>query len=93
MTSLALGSACGGSVADDSARCDDVRQQILIALETNIENGVLLPTAIPCGADGIANRPDYFDPRVSAENVAYLQGAFGDACDELASTCGYDVEL
>jgi hypothetical protein len=95
MTSLVivvLGSACG-SLAGDSARCDDVRQQILAALQNNIESGVLLSTAIPCGPDGIANHPDYFDPRVDASNVQYLQGAFENACDELASSCGYDEDL
>jgi hypothetical protein len=89
---VALGSACG-SLAGDSERCDDVRQQILAALQTNIESGILVSTAIPCGEDGIANRPDYFDPRVSVGNVTYLQDAFGDACDELASSCGYDQDL
>jgi hypothetical protein len=88
---VVLGSACG--IVGDSERCDDVREQILTSLESNIELGVLLPSAIPCGADGIANRPDHFDPRVDASNVQYLQGAFGDACDELASACGYDQDL
>jgi hypothetical protein len=88
---VALGSACGGSV--DSARCDDVRQQILAAREANIENGTLLYTAIPCGEDGIANRPDYFDPRVAVGDVELLQSEFGNACDELALACGFDEDL
>jgi hypothetical protein len=86
-----LGSACGGNV--DSARCDDVRQQILDAREANIEDGVLLYTAIPCGEDGIANRPDYFDPRVSVGDRQRLESEFGNACDELALACGFDEEL
>jgi hypothetical protein len=30
---------------------------------------------------------------VDASNVEYLQGAFGNACDELASACGYNEDL
>jgi hypothetical protein len=74
----------GGAVPD---RCVDTREQILSALQTNIEIGVLIPSAVPCGDDGVENRPDYFDPRVPASSVGMLQDAFAAACAELESRC------
>lgn len=70
-----------------SDECDDVRGQILDALESNVSAGVLLATAIPCGEEGIANRPDSFDPRVRPEDVEYLQDAFANACEKAEAAC------
>jgi len=63
----------------DSA--NDVKGQIMEALEDNVESGVLVSTAVPCGDDGVASRPDSsFDSRVRAQDVDYLTGAFANAC-------------
>lgn len=62
----------------DSA--NDVKGQIMQALETNVESGVLVSTAVPCGEEGVASRPESFDSRVRPQDVDYLTGAFANAC-------------
>jgi hypothetical protein len=63
----------------DSA--NEVKDEIMSALEENVNRGVLVETAVPCGEDGIANRPDAsFDSRVEADGVRRLSGDFANAC-------------
>jgi hypothetical protein len=57
---------------------DRARSQILVALESNVERGVLAPSAVPCGGE-LA-----FDPRVTPSTTAYLTGAFHNACDKFS---------
>jgi hypothetical protein len=45
-----------------------------------VQSGNLIGSAVPCGPDGIANRPDSFDSRVSQENVEKVSGQFANAC-------------
>ncbi len=61
---------------------NDVKGQIMEALRDNVERGVLVDSAVPCGADGIANRRDSFDSRVDAEGVEQLSGDFANACSQ-----------
>jgi hypothetical protein len=79
---LALGTSAvlAAFASNRYAAANDARDQITRALRTYVDNGVLVGTAVPCGEDGIANRPDSFDSRVSPDNVAYLTGAFANAC-------------
>jgi hypothetical protein len=61
---------------------NDVKGQIMEALRDNVERGVLVDSAVPCGEDGIANRRDSFDSRVDAEGVEQLSGDFANACSQ-----------
>jgi hypothetical protein len=80
---LALGTSAvlAAFASNRYSAANDARGQIMRALRTNVNNGVLVGTAVPCGEDGIANRPDSFDSRVTQENVDYLTGAFANACN------------
>jgi len=77
--------ACAGEYNDD--QCIDIRDQIVAALTENVNKGVLVPTAVSCGPDGVANNRDSFDPRVQAADVEYLQEAFRHACAEFLDNC------
>jgi hypothetical protein len=63
---------------------NDARDQIMNALQDNVNRGVLVGTAVPCGANGVANQPNSFDSRVKAEDVNYLTGAFANACSRFS---------
>jgi hypothetical protein len=63
---------------------NDARNQIMSALQDNVSRGVLVGTAVPCGANGVANQPNSFDSRVKAEDVNYLSGAFANACSRFS---------
>ena len=67
--------------------CVDIRAQIVAALTENVNKGVLLPDAVSCGPDGVANRRESFDPRIPPGDVEYLQGAFRNACAEFLDNC------
>jgi hypothetical protein len=67
--------------------CIDIRAQIVAALEENVNKGVLLPDAVSCGPDGVANRRESFDSRIPPGDVEYLQGAFRSACAEFLDNC------
>lgn len=79
---LALGtSAVLAAFANNRyAAAQDARDQIMAALEQNVNRGVLVGTATPCGENGVANREDSFDSRVAPEDVANLSGDFATAC-------------
>ena len=57
-----------------------------------MERGVLLPTAIPCGENGIGNREDYFDPRASPSAIDTLQNSFAMACAKFESDCSGQLD-
>ena len=81
-------SGCGEEESGYSeARCNDIRDQTMTALQQSVEQGVLVDTAVPCGDEGVANRADSFDSRVPAEDIEYLQGAFWHACREFEEHC------
>ena len=82
---FAVGLGCGNDYSDE--RCDDIVSQIREALQDNVSKGILVPEAIACGDDGVANRPDSFNVRASQSDVEYLQGAFQSACDEYQDHC------
>jgi tetratricopeptide (TPR) repeat protein len=79
---LALGTSAvlAGFANNRYAAANDARDQIEKALQDNVRNGVLVGTAVPCGADGVASRPESFDSRVDPADVKYLTGAFANAC-------------
>jgi hypothetical protein len=62
------------------ASANNARNQIMTALEDYVEAGNLVGSAVPCGPEGIANRPQSFDSRVSQENVEKVSGQFANAC-------------
>jgi len=76
------------------ASANDARDQIMGALQLNVNKGVLVGTAVPCGDDGIANRNDSFDSRVDPQDVAYLTNAFANACQRFTerSDSGDDLK-
>jgi PEGA domain len=80
---LALGTSAvlAGFANNRYAAANNARDQIMKALQDNVNVGVLVGTAVPCGPDGVANRPaDSFDSRVKQDSVDYLTGAFANAC-------------
>jgi PEGA domain len=83
---LALGTSAvlAGFANNRYASANNARDQIMKALEDYVNNGVLVGTAVPCGPDGVANRPDSFDSRTRQESVEYLTGAFGAACSRFS---------
>lgn len=85
LTAVSLAMACGEEYSDQ--QCDDLRDQIAEALASNVDKGVLVASAVPCGAEGIANDPESFDPRVSLANRAYLTDSFADACGRFEDHC------
>jgi hypothetical protein len=79
---LALGtSAVLAAFANDRyASAKDVKNEIMGALEENVDSGVLISTAVPCGEDGVANRPEWVDSRVDPDEAQDLRGDFANAC-------------
>jgi hypothetical protein len=80
-----FGRGCAGDYNDE--HCQDIVDQIRTALEDNVSKGVLVREAIACGADGVANRPDSFDARVSQDVIQALQDDFRRACAEYQDHC------
>jgi hypothetical protein len=80
-----FGLACGDDYSDE--RCSDIIDQIQAALEDNVSKGVLVREAIACGDNGVANRPDSFNARVSQDAVESLQSDFRHACAEYQDHC------
>ena len=83
---LALGTSAvlAGFANNRYASANNARDQIMKALEDYVNSGVLVGTAVPCGPDGIANRPDSFDSRATQVSMDYLTGAFGAACSRFS---------
>lgn len=79
---LALGTSAvlAGFANNRYASANNARDQIMTALARYVGEEVLVGYAVPCGPDGIANRPDYFDSRATQMGMDYLTGAFGAAC-------------
>jgi len=76
---------CAGEYNDE--QCIDIRSQIVAALQENVDKGVLVPSAVSCGPEGVADNPDSFDPRIPAADVEYLREAFRHACAEFLDNC------
>ena len=89
-TIVALASGCGARSTEQ--RCDELREEIMAALQQNVQQGVLIPTAIPCGEIGVANRDDYFHERLRPSDIRGLQTDFRAACDEFAASCSGSLE-
>jgi hypothetical protein len=93
---LALGtSAVLAAFANNRySAANDARDQIMGALQDNVNSGVLVGTAVPCGDDGIASRNDSFDSRVAPKDQAYLESAFANACQRFTerSDSGDDLK-
>ncbi|HKO91278.1 MAG TPA: hypothetical protein VJU61_09010 [Polyangiaceae bacterium] len=85
LVACCLSLACGGEYTDD--QCIDIRSQIVAALQENVDKGVLVPAAVSCGPEGVANRLDSFATGVKPEDVQYLQEAFRHACAEFLDNC------
>jgi hypothetical protein len=79
---LALGTSAvlAAFAANSYSEANDARDQIMEALQENVDKQVLVATAVPCGEQGIANQPNSFDSRVPMSSVNYLRGAFDKAC-------------
>jgi hypothetical protein len=80
---LALGTSAvlAGFANNRYAAANNARDQIMTALQNNVEKGVLLGNAVPCGEEGIANNAQSsFDRRVTEDSKTYLTGAFDNAC-------------
>jgi hypothetical protein len=79
---LALGTSAvlAGFANNQYASANNARDQIMKALQDYVDSGNLVGSAVPCGPDGIANRPDSFDSRVSQEAVEKVSGQFANAC-------------
>jgi hypothetical protein len=83
---LSLITACGGN-DDRAAACDELRDEIDRLFRINTDSRVLDGSAIPCGEDGVANRPDYFDSRVPPAMVESIGNQFRVLCEEFGSQC------
>ena len=79
-----LSLACNGYSDDE---CIDIRAAIVTALQDNVDRGVLLPDAVSCGPNGVANRRESFDPRIPPGDVEAVQADFRRACAEFLDHC------
>lgn len=77
---LVTSAVLAGFANNRYASANNARDQIMGALQDYVQSGNLIGSAVPCGPDGIANRPDSFDSRVSQENVEKVSGQFANAC-------------
>ena len=91
IVALALGCSDPGNEPSARQSCDELRDAIMTSLQTNVDNGVLLVRATPCGENGVANRRDYFAERVSDDDIDDVQRDFAAACDEFAASCVGDL--
>ena len=91
LIALACGAAADEDEAEDKARtaqeCASMRDQLIRSVNDNVEVGILIATAIPCGEDGVANRLDYFTSQVQQESIETLQTSFREACETYGTEC------
>jgi hypothetical protein len=59
---------------------NDVRERIMLELQNNVDEGVLVDTAAPCGERGIANGVGSFNPLVPQSDVDGLVNDYANAC-------------
>jgi len=90
----ALAFACGGTAEDvpeeapySGEKCLAILDGIGTTLQQSVANGVLLPSAIPCGPDSVVNNPDSVDPGAAPRDVESVLNAFRDACGEYEAHC------
>jgi hypothetical protein len=77
---LVTSAVLAGFANNRYASANNARDQIMDALQSYVQTGNLVGSAIPCGPQGIANNPGSFDSRVSQENVEKVSGQFANAC-------------
>lgn len=63
-----------------TAGCTTLRDQIRALLQAQVQAGVLLSTAEPCGPDGITAHPEYFATGTSSDVVQSLTSNFATLC-------------
>jgi hypothetical protein len=59
---------------------NDVRERIMLEIQDNVDRGVLVATAVPCGEQGIANGVGSFNPLVAEADVEGLVSDYAKAC-------------
>lgn len=79
---MALGTSAvlAGFANNRYASANNARDQIMQALQQYVEKDNLVGNAVPCGPEGIENRPDSFNALVPPESVAKVSGQFANAC-------------
>jgi hypothetical protein len=79
---MALGTSAvlAGFANNRYASANNARDQIMKALQSYVDAGNLVGSAVPCGPDGIANRRDSFNSSVTQESADRVSGQFANAC-------------
>lgn len=79
---VALGTSAvlAGFANNRYAVANDVRERIMVELQNNVDEGVLVATAVPCGEGGIANGVGSFDSRIPQDQVEGLVSDYANAC-------------
>jgi hypothetical protein len=62
------------------AECSTLGDQIEALLQTKVQDGVLLDSAVPCGPEGIAARPDSFVTGTSPDVIESVTNDFTARC-------------
>lgn len=79
---VALGTSAvlAGFANNRYAVANDVRERIMLELQENVDERVLVATAVPCGEGGIANGVGSFNPLVPQSEVEGLVSDYANAC-------------
>ncbi len=79
---LALGTSAvlAGFASNRYAAANDAREQIMSALQDNVNTGVIGSSAVPCGEEGVANGVGNFNSLVPVERIDRLIGDYANAC-------------
>lgn len=82
VAAVALGTSAvlAGFANNRYAVANDVRERIMLELQDNVDEGVLVASAVPCGEGGIANGVGSFNPRVPQDDVEGLVSDYANAC-------------
>jgi hypothetical protein len=64
------------------------RDHIMAVLVSNVQAGVLVESAVPCGPEGVASRPDSFASTASQGDVERLTAEFEQLCSDYAVSEG-----
>jgi hypothetical protein len=79
---VALGTSAvlAGFANNRYAVANDVRDRIMREIQDNVDEGVLVESAAPCGERGIANGVGSFNPLVTQDDVDGLVSDYANAC-------------
>jgi hypothetical protein len=79
---MALGTSAvlAGFANNRYSSANNARDQIMKALQDYVDKRNLVSSAVPCGPEGIANRPESFDASIPQESVTKVSGQFANAC-------------